>query len=384
MKKIGILTFHKSINYGSVLQTWALYNLLTNAGYDVEIIDYEPMMYKKKYTVLRKPNSMENIKANIAVIPILNKVYRQYKYFQIFREKYLRLSNYTLHYGDENSENLNTYDYIICGSDQVWNVRATDCDPMFFLPAPLRGKKIAYAVSINSTDFTEEKYKDNLKSWIMDFSFLSVREQSGAAKLMRYIDNQKNVYTVLDPTLLLTKESFDTICSHRLIRDDYIFLYNIWTKREGLEIAKYLSEKLELPVYMIMPNNSYINIIRLKAEGINVDTINTAPGDYLSYIKNAKFVVSDSFHGTAFSLIFERQFLCVNALNKDGSLRNDERIVGILKQVNLLNRYISIKQLEDCEFRNQIDYSKVTPRRLSTANESVRLLMSELGEIQCK
>lgn len=187
MIKIGILTFHKSINYGSVLQTWALCQILNK--YDVTVIDYEPTVYKESYGLYSASRGLkQNVNRLINTVAIRGQI----KGFSDFRNCYLDLS------GSFTAENINAdafkeYNAIITGSD-------------------------------HDTDFSEARCDDRLKEYILDYDFISIREKSGADKVSRFIDNQKEVYTMLDPTLLNTKETYDEITSKRIVQEPYIFL----------------------------------------------------------------------------------------------------------------------------------------------------------------
>ena len=183
-----------------------------------------------------------------------------------FRKKYLPLSE--LEYNFVNDKKLaRMYKTIIVGSDQVWNVRARDCDSIYFLPFTLEGKKISYACSINDTNYIEGTYDANLANNICDFDFISVREKSGKEKLEKFISKKKNVYTLLDPTLLCEKKDYEVLLSDRIVKQNYVFLYNVWTSETGIKAAKYISEVLNMPVYTIMTaSNIKEMIMKMKLE----------------------------------------------------------------------------------------------------------------------
>ena len=197
MKKIGILTFHKSINYGSVLQAWSLQQVLFDKGYSVQIIDYEPRKYKSIYGFFADGYSVGVFKHNLKVAIMYFALKHQEKLFFRFRKKQLLLSEKAYTYEDDFEKVGYIYDCIVCGSDQIWNVHAWDCDSIYFLPIDHNCQKIAYAVSINNMDFTERECTDKMKANILDFDFLSVRESSGARKLEDFIEKKKKVYVML-------------------------------------------------------------------------------------------------------------------------------------------------------------------------------------------
>lgn len=265
------------------------------------------------------------------------------------------------------------YKGIVVGSDQVWNIRAKDCDPIFFLPFNYSGNKVSYACSINDTDYTEKNLPSNLASEICDFDFISIREESGKNKLEQFIAKQKKVYTLLDPTLLCNSSEYDSLLNDRIVDGKYIFLYNVWTSEAGIQAAKFLSEKLNMPVYTIMTASNVKEINLLKKSGILVDTVRTSPSDFLNFFKYASYIVTESFHGTAFSLIFEKPFVCVS------NRTNDERLNNILTLVGLKDRYMKLGELQTYDLKQEIDYEIVTEKKEKRAGECIELLYKAIG-----
>lgn len=377
MGKIGILTFHKSINYGSVLQAWALRNALND--YETHIVDYEPDAYRGMYALFSKGRG---IKSNINRLLNCVAIKRQINYFSKFRNKYL---NCTESYDSKtiSADALNDFDAVITGSDQIWNVRARDADEVFFIPFQIPAKKIAYACSVNDADFSEERCDKKLKQLILNYDFISIREASGVQKVSKFINNQKKVYTMLDPTLLNSKEAFDTITSKRNINKPYIFLYNVWSGMNAVNAAKEISKMTGLPVYTAMMDPRKKQILKIEMAGIKVETRHTAPEDFLSLIKYSEMIVTDSFHGTAFSLIFEKKFVCINNKKNNGQLKNDERIMNILGIVGLLDRYITMEDIPNFDFNREIDYTVVTEKRIKEAAVCKNMLIGAIeGKIK--
>ena len=370
-EKIGILTFHKSINYGSVLQSWALSRVISKR-FAVEIIDYEPQNYEFLYANYRQWNSWNNIKYNLKRMPLSSALNNQQQLFKKFRDEQLPLSRKKYNYNN-GCDIKEEYKEIVVGSDQVWNIRAKDCDPIFFLPFNYSGNKVSYACSINDTDYTEKNLPSNLASEICDFDFISIREESGKNKLEQFIAKQKKVYTLLDPTLLCNSSEYDSLLNDRIVDGKYIFLYNVWTSEAGIQAAKFLSEKLNMPVYTIMTASNVKEINLLKKSGILVDTVRTSPSDFLNFFKYASYIVTESFHGTAFSLIFEKPFVCVS------NRTNDERLNNILTLVGLKDRYMKLGELQTYDLKQEIDYEIVTEKKEKRAGECIELLYKAIG-----
>lgn len=379
MKKIGILTFHKSINYGSVLQAWALEKILQKQNYNVSIIDYEPSVYKKQYGLLELSNGW---KSNINRLPNYFARKSQAENFAKFRKSYLHLQD-SCTKESFSKDILEKYDVIITGSDQIWNVHALDADDVFFLPYDIPARKVAYGCSVNNTDFTEERCDESLKKNLLDYDFISIREKSGSQKVSTFLNGKKNIHTVLDPTLLNTKETFNEITNNRIVERPYIFLYNVWSGRMAVEAAQKISKLTKLPVYTAMLNLGMKQILRIQSSGITVEMNHTSPQDFLSLIKYSNLVVTDSFHGTAFSLIFEKNFVCINPRDQFGHLKNDERIVNILEITNLREHYISIEDIDSFDFHKDIDYTVVTQKRMKEAERCKELLVGAIeGKIK--
>lgn len=377
VKKIGILTFHKSINYGSVLQAFALSDLLSKRGYAVEIIDYEPASYSIQYRIFEKNTSVHNVAANIRRLSVFDILWKQKKGFEKFREEHLPLSACKFTRASSPQEFSKYYGAVICGSDQIWNVRAKDCDPIFFLPGAQKYKKIAYAASINTATYNEERCNETLRKDILDFKYISIREHSGAEKLAAFLNSDKEIKVQPDPSLLQEKITFEEIASERIVKVPYIFMYCANYQESTIRAARKISERLHKPVYTVLVCRSATQISRLKKAGIRIIRDKNRPEDFISYIMNADLVLSDSFHGTAFSIILEKPFYSINDFI-NGKFVNDERICNILSELGILERYVKETDVEKINLNKEINYSVVTQKRLQFAEAAVADLMNAI------
>lgn len=382
MIKIGVLTFHKPINYGSILQAWALQNVLKNNGYYSEIIDYEPKELKHLYETSIK--DARGFKRRVKrILSFRKSADMQRKKFDDFKRKNLAISNREYYFDSDFSSISDKYDILVTGSDQVWNTNILDCDPVFFLPFPFKGRKIAYACSVNDGCVNERFKEDWLKKWLSQYNFISIREKSGVNKVDKFLNNTKKIYNTLDPTLLLDGSIYKQLITNRNIQGRYIFLYNMWTKKEGLKAAKFISKKLNLPVYTLTNQMDLVRISKYAINGIKVDLTHTGPADFLNYIYHAEYVLTDSFHGTAFSIIFNKQFFSLNSHIDKETYKNDERLMSILSHELLKDRFIKLEDLYSFNFRNQIDYRKVNQYIDDLKSQSLELLLRAIeGEIQ--
>lgn len=379
MKKTGILTFHKSINYGSVLQAYALLRAIRKTGNSVEVIDYQQKNYDYIYGIFRKPISLDNIKFNV-VNAYFSKVLRlRKKNFEEFRKKYLNLSIKKYQHGDD-LESLGTvYDYLVCGSDQIWNPNARDFDTNFFLPIPHQAKKISYAVSINGGALEKLENREEIKQNLLDFDEISVREILGKKRLEQFLSGEKSVSVVLDPTLLHGKEEYESICSSRLIEEPYIFFYSVTFSEYAVKAAEILSDRLGLPVYTLYTGRSSAKVV-LTRKKIRFCMKTNAPEDFLSLIRHADYVVTNSFHGTAFSIIFQKQFYSIGKTDEDGNLIADERICNILELLGITDRFVSGQELKILPLETCIDYDAANLKRQKLAEKSMEYLTSVLSK----
>lgn len=380
--KIGIITFHKPINYGSILQAWALQKVFQNNGYYSEIIDYEPQELKHLYeTSIKDARGFKRIVKRMFLFR--RTVDLQRKRFDDFKKNNLSISESQFYYDSDFSGISNAYDILVSGSDQVWNTNIMDCDPVFFLPFPFAGKKIAYACSVNEGCANDRFKEDWLRKWLNQYSFISIRETSGVDKVDSFLKNTKKIYNTLDPTLLLDEHTYRSLMGDRIVDEKYIFLYNMWTKTEGLKAAKLISKKLGLPVYTLTNQMDLIRISKYIINGIKVDLTHIGPKDFLNFIYHAKFVLTDSFHGTAFSIIFNKQFLSLNSHVDKVTYKNDERLISILSHESLKERFIKIEDIYGFDLSKQIDYKKVNQYIDSVKIQSLEWLIGAIeGKIQ--
>lgn len=376
--RVGIITFHKAINYGSVLQTWATQNLLEREGFEVDVIDYEPEHYGEIYDIFRHGMTASAIRFNLHRLPVSALMQIRRSHFSAFRRKNLRLTS--PYYCNSQFAELEKYDCLISGSDQIWNVKIKDCDPIYFLPGIDVPRKIAYAVSMGNSDFSQctDEQLMQYREWISDFDSISVREKATTEKIGGLLETKKEVICTLDPTLLHNKDDYLEIMSPRLVKEDYIFLYNIWNPDDGYRIARMVSERLRKPVYTLMTIKNVKTVVRVNKLGINVLYTKSAPGDYLSLIYHADCVITDSFHGTAFSIIFEKPMVCINYKMDNSDYKNDIRLRNILGLFDLQERYVRVDQLDQLDLEKQIDFKSVTERRMEIAQESIQWLMNAI------
>lgn len=348
--KIGILTFHCAHNYGAVLQAYALQEYFKDLNYDVEIIDYRPSYIVEPF----KPFSVKGIFTGnykriihkfLSSILLYPKMVKRWRVFNEFIINNFKLS--------DNPNNLipKDYDIYVIGSDQVWNDLITKgFDNIYWghFITKQNAKKISYAASFGSTANLEEKHSF-LKKSTPNFNGISLREEDHIAFLESIY--KKKVYKVLDPTLLIDKQKWHEKAKKPNTEKKYVLVYQVIRSDEAIKIAEYIASQINGTVIEIPGNKSIRNI--------NNKYFNVSPFEFIGWIENAHTVVTTSFHGTVFSLIFEKDFYFYNMDN--GS---EKRSKDLLYSLDLSERLISnnfdyiAKPIDYASCNNKIDFLK--------------------------
>lgn len=322
--KIGILTFHSAINYGAVLQAYGLQESLKSMGHEVYIIDYRPNCLEQSYKLFFVKNvtgcgiikGIHLFVRELLAIPIR---YKRKCAFKKFREENLSLLKLNIYIKESD------IDLFILGSDQIWNFNITKGDSVFIGDAPIfKGKNlISYGASVGSINYLEEKEIAILNKHLINFDNISVRESS----LKKIISEKMNIQVskVLDPVLLAGKDVFMRICRKNNYDRSYLLLFTLWGHPQANKIAHKIASLKGLDVIEIMSNNEIIRFSNVKQK--------LSPSEFLGYILNANYIVTTSYHGTALSILFNKQFTfyCDNEILS-------ERMYDLLSDLNLTDR----------------------------------------------
>lgn len=338
MTKIGTVTFHGAYNFGSMLQTYALQEyverLFKENGKECsyEIINLRTDFQKSFYSLYQSVKNPKNIIKNLVAFKYRKALTIKAQKFESFLNDYVHL---TPEYNENDLKSAKAFDYYISGSDQIWNVRAKDFSSAYYLDfAPKSATKISYAVSLGPLMIDWELYdKSKYAELVERYAHISVRETKSVDNLSALTNRESQVH--IDPTLLLKADEWRSIQSDANYNEGkYILLYCLEPSTEQLEMAKAISKKLNLPIVVTKYNN--------KNDMSNpfVKKYDSGPCDFLSYIDNAALVLSSSFHGTAFSLIYNKPFYVFNGMK-------DNRISSILQKAGLVDR--SIESMNDIE-----------------------------------
>lgn len=320
--KTGVITFHWATNYGAVLQSYALCRYLSDLGNDVRIIDYYPFKYKKTFI-------QAFLTKHLKLIPSRLKEISKEKQIESFRSKHLNRTQYF-----SRGKKLKDFDFdcYICGSDQIWNESFLQYGERgmaysYFLDFAPEEKIIAsYAASFGTARY-KEHLKPHIKKYLNRFDFISVRENTGIDILNDI--GIEDCRVVPDPTLLLEKADYEKLLLPNSKENKYNFVYMLHRKLSDAE-----------------------NVMKSLNENENIVCDNIGIEEWLTNIYYAEHIITNSFHGVVFSIIFEKPF---TALMIDGSGMND-RLITLLDRLGLSDR---ISKDKKAAVTSPIDYASV-------------------------
>ncbi len=378
MKKIGIVThYYKSINYGGNLQAYALCKMLSKMGYSAEQIQLEnianapfakrflqnfresPIKATKKVFSIVCGKTLGRLKKDEKSTAMEKAIQQRHNAFNHFNSELIPHSD-KVYTNDNIKEALSVYDIFITGSDQVWHPSAYN--PAYRLDfVPSGTPKLSYAASLSVDRLSEEErivFKNSLK----DYIGVSVREKSGADILEELSPVKINVS--LDPIFLLEEADWEELASERLIEENYVFCYFLDKNTPIKRLAKSFAEKNGLKLVTIpFLSGEYDKDDLELFDGLLYDA---SPEKFLSLILFADYVFTDSFHASAFSAVFKKQFF---AFERSSSKQMSVRIENLINIFNLQNRFIREENvsLESLVKIEEADYSK--PNDLDTVKK---------------
>jgi len=354
MKKTATITFQNADNYGAILQAYALNKTITNFGVENHILNYQCKYMGKPYglAALKRKGIIRFI---LGIAYYLVRMPRKAKFSELRSQMKMtpKLNKSDL----INLEEL--YDGFIAGSDQVWNDSITDLDPSFFLDfVKSPEKKLSYAASFGFESMPDDlkiKYKELLK----DFSSYNMREASGVEIIASLLKKPANL--VLDPTLLLTREEWNTIACAPVKKEKYILVYQVTLSSFLLNTVKKIVKSTGYKVVVIpFPLGGF-----LKAK----PNLSAGPREWIGLIRDAEIVVTDSFHGCCFSILYNKKFyVCIT----DAATRI----------YNLLNVF----KLNECIYKpdsqlvltNQINWEEINGSLREERKRSINILKDML------
>lgn len=361
--KIAVITLHRIVNYGSVLQTYATQKILENLGQKVEIIDYidERMTLlgmlkrlKTKKSILKNP-----LICLIAQLVMFPSYLKRFPVFWGFLKRHIKLTATKYHSFDEIQKNIPTADCYCTGSDQVWNSGWNEkIDRSFFLDFVPKDKPcFAYAASFGKKKLEDWEIPET-KVLLKKYFAISCREKAGTEILANLGIASEHV---LDPTLLVNADDWKRIASNRFSNQKYVFVYNLNRSARIDEVASQLSKEKNLPIYTV--SYCYHEVFSRKGKVFVCPEVE----DFLSLIANADTVVTDSFHATVFSINFSRNLYVVYPENFSSRLASIVELLG-------LNRRVVCGNSENNLDRLPIDYTLVQQRLNAERQKSIHFL----------
>lgn len=333
MKKVAILTWLNNENYGSILQAYALQAFIKNNGYNVVDIDYDASNKAKLINWIKNRNSLnlfgDKIKRKTSKIFSKNTIdfsQRKLKFKDFKKENIVTTRKYSS--PKELIELRNKYDIYVCGSDQIWSPKLMN--PVFYFSFLDKDDyKISYAPSLGVSNIDDRK-KELIKELLKGFNFISVREEKGK-ELLKDL-TKKDITVQLDPTLLLCKEDWEKLLINRNnINNEYIFLYLLTPNEKYIEKVKEIAKRENLNVKVVLTDIGPYNT------GFE-ELSDVGPLDWLTLIKGAKYVFTDSFHGSIFSIIFNKQFILFKRFNDMKKGSENSRIINLSKKFGFEDR----------------------------------------------
>ena len=365
--KVGILTFPNSTSYGAALQMYALYHTVKKLGHDAEIINYHnPYMKAGKHMTKAYAKRSLRDRVRFRARAILHR--RLERNFRDFEKQNTKLfparpimQKAQLSLADTR------YDAVICGSDQVWNPRITDSDLSYFLDfCSENTKRIAYAPSFG-VDSLDGAFAASVAGELHRFAALSVRERAG--QILAEEMTGQPVPIVADPSMLLDAGEWSgQEQAHPLGRGKYILYYTVRTSPSLFSYCRVLSEKTGLKIVVIGGNP--LKKMRNRDPRVQY-AVDVSPAEWLYLIHHAQYVVTNSFHGTAFSIIYRKNFYV------EFSSDTNSRLTHITEMLGLQDRVVKNGM---CDDGSPCDYSMAEDKLPALCAESMRYLENALRE----
>lgn len=360
--KIDIITLHRAQNYGSVLQAFALQKQIEKLGHQAYILDYYPERYTNKGLLKRLKNKSSRFNNPLVLLIAKLLIYPSYLKKGIQFNKfmhYLNLEKPSFATNEEGMGRFTDADAYCAGSDQIWNSHWNEgVEKALFLDFVPKGKLcLSYAASIGLSNIPANEI-DETKLLLDKFEFLSLREDKGV-ELVREL-GRTDAVQCLDPTLLMSKEEWSLYADDSYKGKEYVLTYNLHHDPEIDKCAKAIASKYHLQIRNISYN--WHDIVR---HG-HLDWCPIVEG-FLGLIKNAKYVVADSFHATAFSIIFEKPFVVITPEVASSRLSSLLKMLGL--DDHNINKFTSLKVIEQ-----PIDYIRVKSIIVTKQRESISFL----------
>lgn len=363
--RVGILTYHFSENYGALFQAYALRHWFTSNGHEAEFVNYHPAYVEAGGTIdWNRPLSKNNLKIIFLKMVGLKERYlgnrEQKRNFDIFRKLGLGVKGAKYRNMSELERAEIKFDILVCGSDQVWKPSEHyGIDPVYFLDFKAAGnpRRISYAPSFGKSSL-DAQYSTAVSALISKLDRISVREQSGCKIVQDLTGYEPSC--VPDPTLLLTDYQ-QIMKPYPLSSSKHIFCYALRSREAIGDVAEGIASALRAD--LISPHNPHR---RWKEIG---ETVYPCPSQWLYLLNTSEFVVTNSFHGTALSILLNKPFVVVGLQGKKGEF--NARVINLLSLLGLESRFV-----QDVD-SNTVPHFISSPIDWETVNKSVSELRGQ-------
>jgi len=388
LTKVGILSFPRYFNYGTHLQLYALQKTVTKYGYQPEIIDYDP--YNDSGLKKTKPSSMTGVMRstlNLCVLQLSRALHLlagmllpvfgvkprtdREDQFQRFLNNELELGPRTYFSSSALNERPPKCAAFIVGSDQVWHPVSHYRDSAYYLAFTEPSKRIAYAPSIGLSKIPESS-RDWMREQIDGIPHLSIREDIGASLVSELTGRKAQV--VLDPAYLLKADEWEQFgVKHPCATRPYLLCYILESDRYIRDKAIAIAEKYDLEILMLPVHKRDIDSTDERFQRLK----DVGPREFVGLIRNAAFVCTDSFHGTSFSIIFNRPFYTFKRYDNPSESANFSRLESILKITGLQERVMD-KQGTVIEHDLEVDFSHANKQIEELRSHSLSFLVNAI------
>lgn len=369
----GIITFHASHNYGSMLQAYALQQTILDMGMKCEIINLRTPRQRKLYSRYIHRSWLKRLRLMLRYPWCQDMHESKYRLFEDFLSNEYILSPVEYPSLQALEADCPVYDAYISGSDQIWNTSCYDFDWSYFLPFVSGKPKIAYAPSMGPVPDKEvvDENAEKIKALLAGYDRITVRERGTAQRLESLTGNTYPL--AMDPTLLLPASRWEAMAGDRPLagEDPYIFFYTPWYRKEIYQLAKDMSVKLGLKVVVSQVSK---DILRDWGNDSSFRFLAAAgPKEFLNYCRHAEMIVGGSFHLAVFSILFKVPFFTYDGMN-------DSRISSLLTLTGLERQSYTPGTLPDPEvLRTRPDFSSAEASIEGLRQDSLKWLRSALS-----
>lgn len=364
--RIGHITWITYPNFGTYLQAYALQKAISCLGYESRIIDdiRFTYLYASKRHLIRKA-------IGLLIHPAAN--FRWFKSrhellspFNRFKKRYLIVDK-----GWKTEESLvKRYNGFVCGSDQIWSPLLPSQHGGFYFASFAKKNKIAYAPSLGSTSIPEEQ-KSLYKGWLDSFDAIAMREDTASVAVSNLLG--KGIPTVLDPTLLLTGEEWSEIAKEPKTKHPYILCYFLTYNKKYIDYTRNIGKVLKLDTVFLGDTQEVRELSDVRLKG-------TGPAEFLGLVRNAEMVITDSFHGTIFSIVFNRRFVTLKRFKNSDPKNQNSRIENLFRQLGI-DGFYSEESIDSGNVEFVSDFGLINESLSQLKSKSIAYLQKSLCKI---